>query len=192
VTFPALGLGAVDGQACPLEVHVGPGEAVRLAGDAQPRVAGEAEEQPPLRVGAGIDHPLDLVGRDVPGVLARRRAALERVERVGIDDLPAFRLAEHGLDVAAVRPDGRLGQAEVFQRPPPCRRVLGGDLPQRLVLVEEREQFRLRLPKFAGALGLEVVLPLRDVPLDQRADGGALPLGHETDRREFGVQAIIE
>ncbi|MFZ2872976.1 MAG: hypothetical protein WAZ94_00675 [Phycisphaerales bacterium] len=165
---------------------------MRLAGDAQPGVAGEAEEQPPFRVGAGIDHPLDLVGRDVPGVLARRRPALEPVERVGVDDRPALRLAEHGLDVAAMRPDGRLGEAEVLERSPPCRRVLGSDLPQRLVLVEEREQLGLRLPEFAGALGLEVVLPLRDVPLDQRADGGALPLRHQADRREFDVQAILE
>ncbi|MCE2968578.1 MAG: hypothetical protein LW831_13755 [Phycisphaeraceae bacterium] len=165
---------------------------MRLAGDAQPGVASEAEEQPPFRVRAGVDDPLDLVGRDVPGVLARRRPALERVEGVGVDDLPALHLAEHGLDVAAVRPDGRLGQAQVLERPPPRRRVLSGDLPQRLVPVEEREQFRLRLPEFAAALGLEVVLPFRDVPLDQRADGGALPLGHEADRREFGMQAILE
>lgn len=112
-----------------------------LRGTPQPAVSRQGHDQPPLGVGAGVDHPLCLVaGEEVEPIRVVLFAAGDFRKGVLPDQLPAECCAEELPGPLHFPADRHRGQALADQALFPLVRLSRRDLPQGLALGEVPDQ----------------------------------------------------
>nr|WP_242688133.1 hypothetical protein [Alienimonas californiensis] len=186
-----LGLRGVHRHPVPLPVHVLPRQREQLGDAPQAPEPGEGDDQPPLGVRAGGEHPLGLpAGDEVELVGVAADLGLLTRERVAVDEFLANRGVEHLLRAADPPGDGVAAEG-LREAKPVVVRVAGGDRPQRAARTKIRLQVGRAADEVLTGLFLEVGAG-GGVGVRERPHGRRRPGDDEAGRRQLGVQAVVE